>query len=182
MKTLAFLGYLMGEPPPGLSVVLTFRGEEVALDARTIAARAAPSVSRAQVGLEPLDVAETRELMTAILGSEGVSEEFAAHLCERTSGLPFAIQDMVALLRERGTLIRRGCGWARKAIDELNVPTALRDSVLERVGRLPAGARAVVEAAAVLQVPVPVPVLVAICGLERADALAGWRRRCVRGC
>ncbi|MFI7462336.1 helix-turn-helix transcriptional regulator [Nonomuraea sp. NPDC049646] len=172
-QTLAFLGYLMGEPPPGLSVVLTFRGEEVALDARTIAARAAPSVSRAQVALEPLDVAETRELMTAILGSEGVSEEFAAHLCERTSGLPFAIQEMVALLRERGTLIRRGRGWARKAIDELNVPTALRDSVLERVGRLPAGARAVVEAAAVLQVPVPVAVLVTICGLARADALAG---------
>ncbi|MET8989541.1 AAA family ATPase [Nonomuraea wenchangensis] len=172
-QTLAFLGYLMGDPPPRLSVVLTFRGEEVALDARTIAARAAPSVSRAQVRLEPLDVAETRELMTEILGSEGVSEEFAAYLCERTSGLPFAIQEMVALLRERGTLIRRGRGWARKAIDELNVPRALRDSVLERVARLPAEARAMVEAAAVLQVPVPVQVLTAICGLEREHALAG---------
>ncbi|MGW5158690.1 hypothetical protein ACWEPN_24710 [Nonomuraea wenchangensis] len=91
----------------------------------------------------------------------------------RTSGLPFAIQEMVALLREHGTLIRGGRGWARKAIDELNVPRALRDSVLERVGRLPAEARAMVEAAAVLQVPVPVQVLVAICGLEREPALAG---------
>ncbi|MFI9597764.1 hypothetical protein [Nonomuraea sp. NPDC052265] len=54
-----------------------------------------------------------------------------------------------------------------------------RSAELERVGRLPAGARAVVEAAAVLQVPVPVPVLVAICGLERADALA-WLEEALR--
>ncbi|WP_336206347.1 ATP-binding protein [Nonomuraea sp. LPB2021202275-12-8] len=172
-QTVDFVGYLLADPPPELSVVITFRGEEVGLDVRTLTTRLPGSITRAHIILKPLDVEQTSVMMAAILAADRVSEEFAEYLCERTSGLPLAIQELLALLRDRGTLIRRGSGWARKTIDELNVPAGVRDLVLERVSRLSPGARAVVEAAAVIQVAVPVSVLVAACRVGREEALEG---------
>ncbi|WP_406313274.1 LuxR C-terminal-related transcriptional regulator [Streptosporangium sp. NBC_01639] len=172
-QTVDFIGYLLADPPPELSVVITFRGEDVGLDVRTLTTRLPGSVARAHVILKPLNVEQTSVMMASILAADRISEEFAEYLCERTSGLPLVIQELLALLRDRGTLIRRGGGWARKTIDELNVPAGLRDLVLERVSRLSPGARAVAEAAAVLQVAVPVSVLVATGRVGREEALEG---------
>jgi DNA-binding CsgD family transcriptional regulator len=172
-QTVDFLAYLLSEPPAELCVVLTFRGEEVDPGVRALTTRLPASTNRSQVVLAPLDIAATNELAAAVLGADRVSEDFAAYLRERTSGLPFAIQEMLALLRARGTLVRRGGGWARKAVDDLDVPAGVRDSVLERVSRLPAVAQALAEAAAVLQVLVPVSVLVATCGIPRQEAVDG---------
>ncbi|MBX6722039.1 MAG: LuxR family transcriptional regulator, partial [Dactylosporangium sp.] len=93
-----------------------------------------------------------------------VSKEFARHLWEHTSGLPFAVEEVLALVRERGLLVQRGDRWARRALDQLEVPRGIRESTLERVLRLSAGARRLAEAAAVLQTPVTQPVLAAMTG------------------
>jgi DNA-binding CsgD family transcriptional regulator len=172
-QTVDFLGYLLGNPPAGLSVVLTLRGEEAGAAVRVVTERTAASVARDRIVLRPLDVGQTRELTETILETERISEELASTLCERASGVPLAIQELLALLRERGSLVRRGSRWARKAIAELDVPSGVRDSVLERVGRLSAGGRAAAEAAAVLQVAVPTSVLVGTCRLARSEALDG---------
>ncbi|MGH9242898.1 MAG: helix-turn-helix transcriptional regulator [Acidimicrobiales bacterium] len=172
-QTVDFVSYLLAEPPPQLSVVLTFRGEEVDPGVRALTAKLSGSIGRTHIGLAALDERQTGSLAAAILGVDRVSEEFAAYLCDRTSGLPFAIEELLALLRARGTLVRRGAGWARKALDDLDVPTGVRDSVLERVSRLSDNARSVVEAAAVLQVPVPVSVLIATCPSPSESATRG---------
>ncbi|MFC7584986.1 hypothetical protein ACFQYP_15525 [Nonomuraea antimicrobica] len=125
-------------------------------------------------------------MASAILGADEVTAEFAEHLCVRASGLPLAVQELLALLRARGTLIRWEGGWARRALDELDVPSGVRVSVQERVARLSGGAREVAERAAVLQVPVPVGLLAAgdteafdeLLGsglLAESDGLVGFR-------
>lgn len=172
-QTIDFLAYLLSESPAELAIVLTFRGEDVDPHVRALAAKLPGSVSRTDVKLAPFDARQTGALAVAILDADQVSEEFATYLCERASGLPFAIEELLALLRARGTLVQRGGGWARRALDELDVPSSIRDSVLERVGRLSDAARAVLEAAAVLQVPVFLEVLFATCRLGRPDAARG---------
>ena len=123
-----------------------------------------------QIRLQPLDAEQTGGLAAAIVGAERVSHEFAGFLHERTSGLPLAIEEMLALLRERGTLVQRDGGWARRTLAELDVPAGIREPVLERVGRLSADARRLVTAAAVLQVPTSTDVLLAT---AQTDDLAG---------
>lgn len=173
-QTVDFLGYLLADPPPTLAVVVTYRGEEVGQSLRALTSRLPPAVSRTAVELRPLDVRRTSALAAAILGTDQpVSEEFAAHLWERAAGLPFAIQELLALLNQRGTLVRRAEGWTRRSIDNLQVPVGVRDSVLERVRHLSPGAQAVASAAAVLQEPVPVRVLTAVCLVSRERALDG---------
>ncbi|MCP2341181.1 ATP-binding protein [Actinomadura rupiterrae] len=160
-QTLEFLDYLLSGPPPALSVVVTYRGEDAGPDLRLVTARPDPAVTRERIELAPLNTARTRELAQAILDADRVTDELAAYLCERGSGLPLAVQELLALLRQRGTLAWRGGRWARRAVTELDVPVRVRDSVLERVARLSDGARAVAEAAAVLMTAVPQAVLLA---------------------
>lgn len=156
-----FLRYLLADPPTGLSLVLTYREEEVAAAVRALSARLPASAYQVRVPLAPLDPAGAGELAAAILGTSRVSDEFAGYLCERASGLPFAVEELLALLRAQGTMIYRDGTWARRALDRLDVPVRIRDQVLARVSHLSADARAVLAAAAVLHVPVPLGVLTA---------------------
>lgn len=171
-QTVEFLAYLLANPPGALSVVLTYRGEEAPAGVRALTARPADTVVHEHIALATLDETQTRALAAAILDGAEISAEFAAHLCTRASGLPLAIQELLALLRSRGTLIRWEGGWARRALDSLDVPIGVRASVQERVARMSAGARAAAEAAAVLHLAVPVAVLTEVAGLPEADAMA----------
>ncbi|MFB4307318.1 AAA family ATPase [Actinomadura sp. GTD37] len=170
-RTVEFLAYLLAAPPGGLSVVLTYRAEDARPEVRALAGRAAAVVARDRIVLRPLDVPDTRTLAEAILGTDQpISDELAAYLCERAGGLPLAVQELLALLRERGTLAWRRGRWARRAVDELDVPAGVRDSVLERAARMSPAAQAVAEAAAVLRVATPVPVLAEVCRAAQPPA------------
>lgn len=166
--TVDFLSYLVAAPPPELSVVLTFRGEEVDPAVPALTAAVPPEVGRARIALAPLDAEQTGALAAAVLGTDRVSAEFAEYLCTRAAGLPFAVEELLALLRARNMLVRSPGGWARRGIDELDVPVRIRDSVLDRVARLAEDTRAVVRAAAVLQVPVRPAVLAGAAGVPPA--------------
>lgn len=171
-QTCEFLAYLLADPPQGLSVVLTYRGEEVAPGVRAVTAKLPASVRHAHVTLEPLNTEDTATLALSILDADRLSRRFTDYLWERASGVPFAVEELLALLRERGTLVLRDGRWERRAVAELKVPAGIRDPVLERVAGLSEAGRAVVQAAAVLQEPVPSAVLIATC---RADEPTAWR-------
>ncbi|MGH9116488.1 MAG: hypothetical protein ACRD0A_01000 [Acidimicrobiales bacterium] len=133
-------------------------------------------MTRAHIALAPLDEQRTGELAAAILRLRRMSDEFASYLCERSSGLPFAIEELLALLQARGTLVRRGGGWARRTLEELHgidVPRGIRDQVGERLSGLRDRVRAVAEAAAVLQAPVPAAAVVGTCRLPAPQAARG---------
>jgi hypothetical protein len=172
-RTVDFLNYLLGVPQPKLAIVLTYRGEQVDPSVRAVTSRLPMGVRHEHLDLAPLDASETGELAAAILGLDDLSEEFASYLCERASGLPFAIEELLALLRSRGDLAVRGGEWARRAVGELNVPRGITDQVRERVSVLSDGARTAVEAAAVLQVAVPPEAMVATGGGDSEEVLQG---------
>lgn len=162
-QTIDFLSYLLADLPPALSLVVTFRGEEVDPAVPGLGARLPPSVTRVEQVLRPLDEDQTGALAAAILGDGQVSPALAGYLHQRTSGLPFAVEELLALLHARRVLDQRPGGWTRRAGDLPDVPAGIRDAVRERVRHLSAAARAVVEAAAVLQRPVQPPALAATC-------------------
>ncbi|MFI7423227.1 AAA family ATPase [Nonomuraea sp. NPDC049684] len=181
-QTIEFLAYALAVPLPEMSLVLAYRGEEAGGSVREVTGRPADPVFHDHILLKALDAAQTGAMAAAILGEAGVTADFGAHLHELSSGLPLAVQELMALLRARGALIRLRSGrWARKAVAELDVPPGVRDSVRERVARLPEVARVVAEAAAVLHVPVRLEELAAVSRLTRADTVAGADELLVSG-
>jgi len=169
------LHFLVSQLPDDLCLVLTYRRED--LPASTpllgLASRLPGQVVDTRVCLSPLGPAEVRELVASILQVEDVSDEFALHLHERTLGLPFAVEEVLRLLADRRDLVQRDGRWARRTLDQLEVPPAIRDSILERLARLSADARRITEAAAVAGVACSGELLRGIAGLPADRAARG---------
>lgn len=153
--TLEFLQFLALNQPETLILVLTRRSEEPGRSAWVPAplARSSAAASKAIVELGSLSRREVRRLVSAILDTEDVSEEFARSLHARTGGIPFFVEEVVGLLRERGELALVNGLSPGHALERLDVPPALRHSVNERIGALSSEARLMAEAAAVLGRP-----------------------------
>ena len=126
-----------------------------------------------RVGLSTLDVPETRELVASVFGVREVSDEFVSWLHERTDGVPLAVEETLWLLRDRGDVVWKDGEWERRAVEDLDVPPSVRDSVLERVERLPDATRAVLRAASVLCDPATEAELRSVCGVEEHEAREG---------
>jgi DNA-binding CsgD family transcriptional regulator len=167
-QTVDFVAYLLTTPMPELAVVLTYRSEEVSAAVRALTARLPAATARAHVALAPLDERETGDLVAAILGAPRVSGEFAKYLWDRTMGLPFAVEEVIALMQTRGLVVSRDGEWTRKPLGELEVPRGIRDSTLARMARLAPGAQRIAEVAAVMQTRVAVPMLLAMTGVTGA--------------
>ncbi|BBA96727.1 putative LuxR family transcriptional regulator [Actinacidiphila reveromycinica] len=165
--TLDFLVYVATRRPRPLTLVLTYRPEEVAADSPLLrlTSRPAQDVCQVRATLGGLPVSDAAGLASSMLGGDRVSAGFAAFLHDRTEGVPLALEECVRLLRDRDDLTCRDGEWARRGLDEIAVPPTIRDSVTERVARLGADARRVLLAAAVLTDPVDERTLAAVTGL-----------------
>ncbi|GHH33240.1 LuxR family transcriptional regulator [Lentzea cavernae] len=148
------LRFLMGDPPANLSIVVTYRREDVPGGVPLGSAYRPPTgITSALLELEPLDVAEVRALTSAILDGEPVSAEFAAKLHERTAGIPFVVEETLRALRNPAGAVHADGATARRLLDNVDVPVLLRDAIAERLAALPAEATRLVQAAAVLGAP-----------------------------
>ncbi|MGQ0521926.1 MAG: LuxR C-terminal-related transcriptional regulator [Actinomycetota bacterium] len=107
-------------------------------------------------------------LVKSILGSDEISDEFVSYLHERTAGIPFAVEEVLRLLQDRRDLVRREGRWARRALGQLEVPAAIRESVLERLRRLDTDPREIVQAVAVLGQAGDEQLLAAVAGMPPA--------------
>ncbi|WP_434443706.1 ATP-binding protein [Lentzea sp. E54] len=148
------LRFLMGDPPANLSIVVTYRREDVPGGVPLGSAYRPPTgITSALLELEPLDVGEVRALTSAILDGEPVSAEFAAKLHERTAGIPFVVEETLRAMRNPAGAVHADGATARRLLDNVDVPVLLRDAIAERLATLPAAATRLVEAAAVLGAP-----------------------------
>ncbi|WP_153456334.1 ATP-binding protein, partial [Streptomyces smaragdinus] len=187
--TLEFLLFLVSRRPQPVSLVLTFRRDEVpsASLLLRLSSRLPPDAHLVRLAPGPLDAGQTASFVSSMLTGGYVSEEFADFLHARTEGVPLAVEESVRLMHDRADLIRREDGWARRRLDRIEVPPTIRDAVLERVQRLDADTRTVLYAAAVLSGPADQATLLALTGLpeERfaarsAEALGSGLLREVR--
>jgi DNA-binding CsgD family transcriptional regulator/tetratricopeptide (TPR) repeat protein len=172
--TLEFLLHLASRRPRPVSLVVTYRPEEVP-DGSLLRrlSRLAVGDDGLRLSLGPLDTAQTASMMSSMLAGEDVSAEFASFMYEQAGGVPLAVEELVRLMADRAELARHGGLWMRRELAEVTVPSAIRDAVLERAARLRPDARAVLRAAAVLGEPGIQAILIAVVGFDTAPARAG---------
>lgn len=148
LDVLAALAGSLGELP--LLVIAAYRSDELprghALRRLRTELRRAGALD--ELALEPLDEAGTAAVAERVVGAP-LAPALAAVVQDRTQGVPFFVEELSAAL-VAGGLARAG----RAGVDlvergALPVPATVRDAVLLRAARLPGGARAAAEVAAV---------------------------------
>jgi DNA-binding CsgD family transcriptional regulator len=173
--TLEFLLFLATSRPQPLSLVVTYRAEDLPADSlvRRLSSRLSASGAGLRLTLGPLDFGETSELVSSMLGGKQISDDYAAFVHRHTDGVPLAIEESVRLMSERADLVSRRGAWVRRHLEDIEVPPTIRDVVLERVHRLGPDAQAVLQAAAVLAESADESVLFVVAGLPADHARAG---------
>ncbi len=158
------LRFLLADPPPGLSLVTTYRREELPGDAPLGPVVHPPSeVATARLGLRPFEEPEVRALIEAVTGGV-VSESFATAVLHETGGIPFVVAETARALRDRLVDTRIEGVAAGRVLATVDVPVLVKESVLERLHRPIEPERAVAEAAAVLGDAAPSEILAAVAG------------------
>ncbi|MFE7564875.1 AAA family ATPase, partial [Kitasatospora sp. NPDC057500] len=174
--TLDLLLRLARDLPPRLSLVVTYRPEELppgalSPEAAHRPAPAGPGAGVVLLRLEPLDAAEVAELARTVLGAAAATAEVVRVLHERGRGLPSAVEEDLRTLADRPPP-RRAPDLAA-ALAEAEVPRAVADAVTGRLARIGVHGAAVVAAAAVLAVPADEDLLTAVAGLDAAAGADG---------
>jgi DNA-binding CsgD family transcriptional regulator len=77
-------------------------------------------------------------MIRSIFGVSGpVTGEFARAVHERTGGNPLFVEELLTTLVEAGVIFRRNGTWDRRALDGLEVPSTIKETILRRVRPLP---------------------------------------------
>ena len=158
-STRQMLRFLMSDPPDNLSIIVTYRREDLAGRPPLGAAYRPPDhLASVVLRLEPLGVEEVRELAAAIL-DDHVSTDFATRLQQRTSGIPFVVEELLRAVHTPGQLL-----------DDVEVPVLLRDAMSDQLAGLSQVTRRLVHAAAVFGMPAAVEQLATVAGIAPTEA------------
>jgi class 3 adenylate cyclase/tetratricopeptide (TPR) repeat protein len=102
------------------------------------------------VRLTPLSHAESGQLVNGLLEATMLPAELQQLIRERTAGNPLFTQEFVALLRDRGLIVRTGSGWELLAATDVPLPDSVQAVIAARLDTLGPEAKAVVGDAAVI--------------------------------
>jgi DNA-binding CsgD family transcriptional regulator/tetratricopeptide (TPR) repeat protein len=173
--TLEFLLFVASLQAPPISLVVTYRPDEVPGGSLLLRLSSRPptGTTRTRLTLGPLDVAETASLMSSMLGGEPVSAEFAAFLFERTDGVPLAVEESLRLMYDRADVARYDGSWVRRPLEDIDVPPTVRDAVSERTARLDPDALVMLRAASVLAAKADEATLAAVSALAADRSAVG---------
>lgn len=160
------VGFLVDDPPPQLSVLLSYRREELPAPGLPLghAYRGRPGVATASMALGPLQVPDVGRLCAGIRGADAVSEDFAAEVHRRTAGIPFVVEEFVRALPAELPAVGRGVELP--ALSAMEVPALLREAGAEKVSRLSAAAAEAVDVASVLRTASAEEVIAAVLGVD----------------
>ncbi|ONI81684.1 helix-turn-helix transcriptional regulator [Actinosynnema sp. ALI-1.44] len=171
-QTCQVLRFVIANPLPELSIVATYRPEELAEQGplgRTV--RVPPGVTRMDLALRPFDSDGVRSMVNAMVGTTLTSDEFAGALLHETAGIPYLVEETVRALRDPKREVRAGTATARRVLAEVGIPVLVRETAQERMRSLPAAARSIAEAAAVLGVAESIDTLGAVAGGADLDQM-----------
>ncbi len=106
----------------------------------------------AEIVLERLSTEAMNALMRESLGNDHLLDELAGRIAHKSDGVPFFLLETIRGLEERGYLKRLPDGSATRAreIDDIEVPSAVRDLIAARLSGLSRDERALVDVAAVV--------------------------------
>jgi tetratricopeptide (TPR) repeat protein len=126
-----------------------------------------------EVHLRPLELGEVAALVSGLLG--GLAEpspDFVDAIYTRSEGNPFFIEE---LLQSIGAAGSPAAGWTRAALEAVNVPRSIRESVNWQLEQLDQAAQAAAVRAAAIGRRFDLELLRAIADLDEADLLAALR-------
>jgi len=168
---LRLLGSLVREAASlRLWIVGTYRSDEVrsgdALSA--LLAELARQRLFEELALRPLDAAQVRTMLRATLEAAEVGDEFSEAIVARTGGNPFFIEELCRALVERGDVHSSAKRWDRRALDEMELPATVRETLMERLLQLDAIAQHVLPIAAVAGARIDAAVITRAAGVDEA--------------
>jgi tetratricopeptide (TPR) repeat protein len=173
--TLLLLGHVARAGPTGrLMIIGTHRDTEVGkahpLVELLADLRNVPGVE--QVSLRGLDEAEVVEFLRQASGHD-VEPAFARTVHAETGGNPLFVAEVLRHFAESGAIVQRGDRWvAVRTIAETDIPAAVRDVLLRRIGRLSGDANETLRRAAVIGRSFDLDTLAAIGHLHEEALLA----------
>ncbi|MGW6714675.1 LuxR C-terminal-related transcriptional regulator [Streptomyces globisporus] len=149
----------------GSAAAVTYRPEELPVPGMPLGGSAMTYPFRLTVlrnRLAPWDEERVRRAAAEALGEgAGCTAEAVSALCERTGGVPRAVVDLLAILREQ----RPAFTGTAAEVTAAGVPARLAELVLSRTYAVPSAHRPLVWAAAVLDGPAARDELIGVSGL-----------------
>jgi DNA-binding CsgD family transcriptional regulator/tetratricopeptide (TPR) repeat protein len=168
--TRELLRFLVGRLPARLTLVITYRREDLDDPTAPALPGSTPAdMHRSQLVLRQLDHDQVAQLVATIYRTR-VPAEFTGALHRLTMGVPLAVEETLGLLWDRQPEPPIPT-WSLPA--DLDVPSVLREALLERVSRLSGSGRRLLHAAAVLGTPATDSLLTRVAGLSGRHATAG---------
>jgi tetratricopeptide (TPR) repeat protein len=123
-----------------------------------------------RVRLDPLPPAGAEELLGSLIGADPELSSLRELLIKRTEGNPFFIEEIVRSLVETGALVGSpGAYSLGAAIDAIRVPGTVRTVLADRVDRLPAAEKQLLQTAAVVGMVVPLRLLQVVTELPEEE-------------
>ena len=104
-----------------------------------------------EVVLEPLDGAQSKELLGKLLYIEDLPESVSNLILEKAEGNPFFVEEVIRTLIDSEYIVQHNGHWrARREIVDLTIPDTLSGVLSARIDRLPNITKHVAQTAAVL--------------------------------
>jgi class 3 adenylate cyclase/tetratricopeptide (TPR) repeat protein len=123
-----------------------------------------------QLRVDRLQPASAEELLQYLLGSNQDLAPLKELLIQRTQGNPFFAEESVRSLVETGVLVgEKGAYRPGLKIDEIRIPNTIQNVLADRIDRLPAEEKRLLQTAAVIGVIVPARLLRAVTELPEGD-------------
>ena len=161
--TSELLVLLTRDMPAHLGLVLTFRAEDLRPGTPSLGSvyRRQPGTTGVAIHLDPLPEQAIRDLARSAFGADA-TPKLGRMLYDRSGGVPLVAEEDLISLSEHG--FHSAAGLVAE-LEHADVPRGLQEVFTERLAALSPAASAVVEAAAVLDVPAAEPILVQVAGL-----------------
>jgi DNA-binding NarL/FixJ family response regulator len=162
LELLPFLAASLGDLP--LLLLGAYRSDELRRDhpLRRVRAELRRAKLLNELAIEPLAPGDAATLLAQLLGNPA-SPALAAVLFERTKGVAFFVEELVAALLTSGRVRDDGAVWELVQPDApLPLPESIRDLVLMRAATLSGAARAIVDVAAVAGVSFDLDLVAAV--------------------
>jgi DNA-binding CsgD family transcriptional regulator/tetratricopeptide (TPR) repeat protein len=152
--------------------ILTFRSDEVHTGLQRTLARLDRERLAAELRLEPLTVPQIDTMLRATLGlRRPTRREFVETVHALTEGNPFFIEELMKALILDGHVLGADVLWKRAPTDGLPIPRTVEDAVQRRTAQLSAGAREVLDLAAVAGRRFDFTVLADVLGRDEPELL-----------
>jgi class 3 adenylate cyclase/predicted ATPase len=121
-----------------------------------------------EIVLEPMDVRRAEQLLSTLIPDVELTLPSKQYIIEQTNGNPFFMEEMIRSLREDRSLVF-DAGRLPMSIGQLRVPETIQATLAERIDRLPAEQKDLLQILAVMGPRLPLNLIVVVSGADGAE-------------